>query len=67
MVHPVKISRENGRFTSAGSGSDFHDRIAVFIFVRRQQRNLNFAFEIGHSFFEVRNLVISDRGDFNIA
>ena len=35
--------------------------------VGRQQRDLNFAFEIGHSFFEVWNLVISDRGDFNVA
>ena len=45
MVHTVKISRENGRLASARSGSNFHDGIAVFVFIRRQQGNLNFAFE----------------------
>ena len=67
MVHAVKVSGENGRFASAGSSPDFHNRVAVFIFVRRQQRNLNFALEIGHPLLEVRNLVVSDRRDFNIA
>jgi hypothetical protein len=67
MVHSVKIGGENGRFASARSGSDFYDRVAVFIFIRRQQRYLNFAFEIGYPLFELRNLVVSDSRDLNIA
>ena len=67
MVHAVKVGRENGRFTSTRSGSDFDDRVAVFIFIRRQQRDLNFAFEIGHPLFEVRNFVVGDRRNLNVA
>ena len=59
MVHAVKIGGENGRFASARSGTDFHDGIAVFIFVPWQQGDLNIAFKTGHSLFEVRNLIVS--------
>ena len=67
MIHAVKIGGENGCFASACSGSDFHDGVAVFIFVGWQQRDLNFAFEIGHSLFEVRNFVVSNRRNLNVA
>ncbi len=67
MIHPVQVGGENGRFASPRSGSDFNDRVAVCIFVRRRQRDLNFAFNIGHQLFEVWNLVVGDRRDLNVA
>ena len=67
MIHSVKISSEHCGFVSAGSSTDFHNCIAIFIVVRRQQRDLNAAFKIGDALFELRNLIVSHRRDLYIA
>ena len=66
MIHAVKIGGENRSFASACSGADFHDRIALFIFIRWKQGDLNFSLKIGDSFFQIRNFVVSHRRDLDI-
>jgi len=46
MVHAGKVSGENGGFASASSAANFHDRVALFIFIRWQQRDMNVALYI---------------------
>ena len=67
MIHPVKIGGENGRFTSAGAGANLDDRVAIFVFIRGQQRNLDFALQVVDSLFQVGDFVIGHRGDLDIA
>ena len=74
VIHPVKISREDRRFAPAGAGADFHDGVAVFVFVRRQERELHVALQIGDAFLErrdfflrhLREVVVVGSGEFAI-
>ena len=67
MVHAVKVGSENGGFASACSSTNFQDSIALFIFIRRHQGDLNISFKIGYPLFELRNLIVSHGCDLNIA
>src|ERR1700680_2532667 len=40
-VHPVKVSGEQTRFVATRPGSDLHDRVAILVRLRREQRVLN--------------------------
>ena len=40
-VHPVKIRGEQSRFISASPSSNFHDRIAILVRLRREKRVLD--------------------------
>ena len=66
MIHPVKIGRENGGFASAGAGPNFDDRVAIFIFIRGQQSNLQFSLELGHALFQVRDFIIGHGCDLHV-
>ena len=66
MIHPVKIGGEDSGFVAACPGADFHDRIAFFRLIRRQQRDLKVAFKIGDAFFELRNFIVSHGRDLDI-
>src|SRR5262245_54059737 len=56
VVHPVKVRGENRRFASASSRPNFHNGVAVFIFIRWQQGNLNLTLQFRHALFELRDL-----------
>src|SRR5216683_585735 len=43
MIHPVKIGGEDSGFVATCPGADFHDRVALFCLIRRQQRDLKVA------------------------
>ena len=54
VVHAVKIGGEDCRLAAAGAGADFDDRVAILVLVRRQQRDLEIALELGDAFLELR-------------
>src|SRR6266403_2289033 len=58
MIHPGKIGGEDSGFVAACPGANFHDCVALFRLVRRQQRDLKVAFKIGDAFFELRNFIV---------
>src|SRR6266540_5874156 len=67
MIHPVKIGGEDSGFIAACSSADFNDRVALLRLIRWQQRDLNAAFKIGDTFFELRNFIVSHGRDLDIA
>ena len=67
MIHPVKIGGEDSGFVAACPGANFHDCVALFRLIRRQQRDLKVAFKIGDAFFELRNFIVSHGRDLDIA
>ena len=65
--YPVKIGGENRRFASAGAGSDFDDRVTVFVFIRRQQSNLEVAFQISDALLELRDFFARHLRELGVA
>src|SRR5215470_3896001 len=55
MIHSVKIGGKDASFVAACPCTDFHDRVALFCLIRRQQRQLNVALQVGDAFFKLRN------------
>src|SRR5262249_27994377 len=40
-VHPIKISSKQRGFVPPGAGTNFHNRIAIFVRLRREKRVLD--------------------------
>ena len=47
-------------------GADFDDRIAILVFVRRQERDLEIALEIGDAFLQIGNFILGHGGDLDV-
>jgi hypothetical protein len=65
-VHAEQIGRENGRFGSAGAGSDFDDGIAVFIRIGRKNGAKDFGFGSGFVSGEVGSFFLGHLAHFGI-
>jgi hypothetical protein len=56
LIHPVQIGRKERGLIASGSGANFHDRIAVFVWIGRKQRELHMTFQLGNSRLQIRDL-----------
>ena len=66
VVHAVEIGGEKRRLVAAGAGADFHDGVAVLVFIRRQERDLDLFLRAGDALLQRRDFRRGHLGQLGI-